>query len=70
MPVSLSKEALPTPDDILSMFNFHPEMHKLPMVDNEITELEIDPSKESDDGIQRGYVRWNTLGTSYGVDIK
>ncbi|KAJ7340458.1 hypothetical protein OS493_003206 [Desmophyllum pertusum] len=44
-----SKEALPTPDDILSMFNFHPEMHKLPMVDNEITELEIDPSKESDD---------------------
>lgn len=66
-----SKEALPTPDDILTMFNFHPEMHKHPMVNNEIRTLKlVDSLEKSDDGIQRGHARWNTLGTSYDVDVK
>jgi len=65
-----SKQTLPTSDDILSSFNFHPEMHKDPMVKNEITALKIDSEKESEDGIQRGHVRWNTLQTAYDADVK
>ncbi|XP_078347388.1 uncharacterized protein LOC144632585 [Oculina patagonica] len=64
-----SKEALPTPDDILSKFKFHPEMHKGLMVDNKIETLEVNTQQEESDGRLRVRATWNTLGTSCDIDI-
>jgi len=65
-----SNDTLPTPQDILSMFNFHPEMHNHPMVKNKIGKMQVDRGSESADGESIGHVRWNTLSTSYKVDVK
>lgn len=65
-----SKDILPSAEDIFSMFNFHPEMHKHPMVKNEIRKMEVDSTKQSSDGVEIGHVRWNTIQTSYNVDVQ
>ena len=62
-----SRDTLPTPEDILAIFQFHPEMHRDPMTDSEVMDMEIE-EKEGD--IKRGHVLWNTLGTSYDVDLE
>jgi len=54
-----SKDTLPTPQDILSMFNFHPEMHKRPLVKNEIRKMQVYPESESADGESRRHVEHN-----------
>ena len=65
-----SKDTLPTPQDILSMFNFHPEMHKRPLVKNEIRKMQVSPESESADGESRGHVMWNIISTSHNVNVK
>ena len=46
-------------------------MHKGPMVKNDIREMEVEISekKSAEHGDRRGHVRWNTLSTSYDVDV-
>ena len=59
-----TKDTLPTAEDVITRFRFNPEMHKDPMVEEEIAENSDDEDSES------GHVSWNTLGTSYDVDVK
>lgn len=52
------------------MFNFHPAMHKNPMLKNEIKEMVVDSRGESADGKEIGHVKWNAIQTSYKADLK
>lgn len=68
-----NKDTLPTAKDISTLFHFNPEMlndinllfdDKVPESDEE----DDDDDEDSEEG--RGHVKWNTLGTSYSVDLK
>ncbi|XP_068672409.1 uncharacterized protein [Montipora foliosa] len=76
-----SKATLPTSEEICSMFKFHPQMHKNPMVRHKIGELKVETKDKSNDGDVGddndensgkviGHVRWNKLHTSYHVDVR
>lgn len=58
-----SKDSLPSAQDMMSMFHFNPEMHKNPMEKTDIRGMKVE-------GDVRGHVSWNTLHTSYDVDIR
>lgn len=58
-----TKDALPTSEEICSMFHFHPKMHRNPMVTHDIREMQVTGSSED------GHVEWNTLHTGYGIDV-
>ena len=58
-----SKDSLPSAQDMMSMFHFNPEMHKNPMEETDIKGMKVE-------GDVKGHVRWNTLDTSYDVDIR
>ncbi|XP_078347421.1 uncharacterized protein LOC144632613 isoform X2 [Oculina patagonica] len=62
-----SKDTLPTAEDIITLFHFNPEMHRDPMVDEEIEE---EDEEDEDNDPEEANVSWNTLGTCYGVDVK
>lgn len=58
-----TKDALPTAEEICSMFHFHPEMHRRPMVKHDIREMRVKDTSAD------GHVEWNTLNTAYGIDV-
>ncbi|XP_078346773.1 uncharacterized protein LOC144632041 [Oculina patagonica] len=55
-----NKETLPTAEDVIALFHFNPEMHRYPMVNEEI---------EKRDYYEDGHPSWNTI-TSYSDDVK
>ena len=58
-----TKDALPTGEEICSMFHFHPKMHRNPLVKHDIREMRVKGSSGDD------YVEWNTLNTRCGTDV-
>lgn len=64
------KDTLPTADDILVMFKFHPEMHENPMVETVVENMHVYSWDWEYNGVEkRTFLRWNTLQT-YKADPK
>lgn len=57
-----TKDTLPNPEDIISLFHFNPEMSKDPLTDTEIPE-------EEDEDEDDESTSWNTI-TSFSDDKK
>jgi len=65
-----NKDSLPTAEDIFTLFNINPEMHNNPFFDDKEPESEEEDDQVEEPEEGRGHVIWNTLGTSYSVDLK
>lgn len=66
-----NKETLPNAEDIFTLFQFNPEMHNNLLFGDKVPESDEEDDSDAEDSEEgRGHVRWNTLGTSYSVDLK
>ena len=56
-----SKDTLPTIEDIITLFNFHPKLSEKPMVDTSHKKHDDDDDDDNDDDVLMRKLSWNSL---------